>query len=1278
MEKAPAVSNKPVHKPTLGGSFIARTSDNLNSKKEFRENPFSLATPGNAVEFFTTSEKYFKEVAEKIKTAQKNIFIIGWQVDFDVMLNDKERLFDCLRKALDANKELRVYVLPWASPKAPVNTHDLEALCALSLLNAGKEDELTEKEAKEQGKNYKEYMSGKEPRKMRVFVLPAMSQADQGLMTIGFSHHQKAVIIDNTTAYIGGMDMSYGRRDNNSFSLKWGWREGCERYNPCIPPIAEVGRKNRFYLTTMELVISAAMEGAKLTDISKEFGKFKEDVSNKKKEIKLWLDKNYPWAKPYIEELEKVSDKVKTYVDTKAREAAGKALEHISLMPPDFLVNFIVGGIEGTKIGNYYNKATILTAFLSGQSLDDVPPQVWDETAEDLRILLRRLYTMCLYLSDVQNTRYPYLMDQYTREDGTKSYYNMFPPGGKYHAEHQPRMPWQDVHCRIEGPTVFDLSMNFIRRWNSLQARMYAEDKAARASATIARELIPVVEFFLGTVDPNQYRYRIREDVRKMTESTNLAFKEYGPKVEALARKKAQEATAAGEIALQEAQSAQAKVVAAGEKLRKDVDELLKQFALDPNNSEQKSDQQIDAFKKQLDEKLDAYKEKVKEAASATAQKAKETADSVVMAVESIKEDGRRFIAAWQKTPEPIYIPKELFPQKTTAPKGKFQLQVLRSASRRMLLDEHAAFAQGFKDDPKLLAEEKERIQMTYEKNEKGKEVPSPRPQDNCYEAICNIISAAQHFVYIEGQFFLSGHGGNDKVDPNVFSGPMGQMYDHTQIEGFKEWDKELKGLLSRVLKTDNPDIRQLDGAVLLRIRIEDPEFFGKLKKVILGKAAISASLRIQDSVQQEIHNRVGEVLAERICKAVRGGKKFHAYIVLPIHPEGNLGDFSLMSMVHYTMQSLFNGKNSLVARVQREIYAMRLHNNAIKSGKKMGLPTAQKLAGELNREELEDFVPEKDWMQYLTILNLRNWDDLGKGPVTEQIYVHSKLVIADDSLAFLGSANINDRSLLGDRDSEIGLLIHDGEGVPKNINGTDMFEVSNGVHNLRVDLWKKHFGLAGGDLGKIQPASDLSAVLESPSDPKTWKAIQKVALANLEQYSRAFYYIPRNNADGNPTCQSFPEKDTRPENVKKDDPVRGKRGSPIWPAWHYNDVYKHLDGGEMKAWLPFEEEFWRTDEERKKRAEKDGKKRRKLEMRGEKGPDGKVQRPDIKSPDNIKGFIVAMPWLWTAGENNDSRLNKLIIAYLNDLHNPLSERGVYYADASQPSGSDTPSGSAA
>ena len=41
-------------------------------------------------------------------------------------------------------------------------------------------------------------------------------------------------------------------------------------------------------------------------------------------------------------------------------------------------------------------------------------------------------------------------------------------------------------------------------------------------------------------------------------------------------------------------------------------------------------------------------------------------------------------------------------------------------------------------------------------------------------------------------------------------------------------------------------------------------------------------------------------------------------------------------------------------------------------------------------------------------------------------VYVHTKVMIVDDRRMIIGSANINDRSLLGTRDSELALLIED------------------------------------------------------------------------------------------------------------------------------------------------------------------------------------------------------------------------------------------------------------
>ncbi len=66
----------------------------------------------------------------------------------------------------------------------------------------------------------------------------------------------------------------------------------------------------------------------------------------------------------------------------------------------------------------------------------------------------------------------------------------------------------------------------------------------------------------------------------------------------------------------------------------------------------------------------------------------------------------------------------------------------------------------------------------------------------------------------------------------------------------------------------------------------------------------------------------------------------------------------------------------------------------------------------------------------------MRNWAVLMGKLVQEIIYVHSKLMIVDDKYVICGSANINDRSMMGKRDSEVGALIED----------TDLFDsIQNG-----------------------------------------------------------------------------------------------------------------------------------------------------------------------------------------------------------------------------------------
>lgn len=97
-----------------------------------------------------------------------------------------------------------------------------------------------------------------------------------------------------------------------------------------------------------------------------------------------------------------------------------------------------------------------------------------------------------------------------------------------------------------------------------------------------------------------------------------------------------------------------------------------------------------------------------------------------------------------------------------------------------------------------------------------------------------------------------------------------------------------------------------------------------------------------------------------------------------------------------------------------------------------------------------------KDWGQYISLNNLRAWGRMGhRGVKMEEIYVHDKLFIVDDRTTLIGSANINDRSLLGMRDSEVALLFHDVETKETSWAG-EAVKVGGFSSSLRCRLWRE------------------------------------------------------------------------------------------------------------------------------------------------------------------------------------------------------------------------------
>jgi phospholipase D1/2 len=218
----------------------------------------------------------------------------------------------------------------------------------------------------------------------------------------------------------------------------------------------------------------------------------------------------------------------------------------------------------------------------------------------------------------------------------------------------------------------------------------------------------------------------------------------------------------------------------------------------------------------------------------------------------------------------------------------------------------------------------------------------------------------------------------------------------------------------------------------------------------------------ISSTAGKPVLNTIAEVLIKRIETAIKCSENFKVIVVLPLLPafEGAVDDPTatvLRVQLHYEYKTICRGKKSIMSQLKKVT-----HN------------------------------PE----DYIMFYSLRNHGLLCGVPVTEMIYVHSKLMIVDDTTVVVGSANINDRSLLGDRDAEVCLVINDHEATQVRF-GDEEFNCSKFAHEFRMNIFKEHSGCHNNRL------------LENPFSPEFHQVWDEQALINTKNYRKIFRCYP-------------------------------------------------------------------------------------------------------------------------------------------------------------------------
>ncbi|ELU04927.1 hypothetical protein CAPTEDRAFT_168015 [Capitella teleta] len=264
------------------------------------------------------------------------------------------------------------------------------------------------------------------------------------------------------------------------------------------------------------------------------------------------------------------------------------------------------------------------------------------------------------------------------------------------------------------------------------------------------------------------------------------------------------------------------------------------------------------------------------------------------------------------------------------------------------------------------------------------------------------------------------------------------------------------------------------------------------------------------------IENAIGNALYERIMKAHRDKETFRVYVVLPLLPafEGELGTSKgtcIQAIIHWNYASISRGGHSLLERLVQ-----------------YGSPIVLLLVVAFN--VVFASLSVNDPFEYISFYGLRTHEELIGNLTTELVYVHSKMMIVDDFSVIIGSANINDRSLLGKRDSELAIIVQDTHTVPSRMNGKD-FQAGTYASSLRKSLFREHLGI-----GPTDTDIDVTDPVSTEFYKNVWL---KQASINTTVYDKVFNCIPTEEVTSNHELREYQKKpvlaQTDPDKARKE-----------------------------------------------------------------------------------------------------------------------------------------------
>ncbi|KAK0746778.1 hypothetical protein B0T18DRAFT_429677 [Schizothecium vesticola] len=357
--------------------------------------------------------------------------------------------------------------------------------------------------------------------------------------------------------------------------------------------------------------------------------------------------------------------------------------------------------------------------------------------------------------------------------------------------------------------------------------------------------------------------------------------------------------------------------------------------------------------------------------------------------------------------------------------------------------------------------------------------------------AYTEIIRNAQHYVYIENQFFITATG--DQQNP--IHNQIGRAIVDAVVRASKEGRKFRVIIIIPAVPGFAGDLRE-DGAIGTRA-IMDYQY----KSICRGEHSIFEQIR-KEGVDPTKHifffnlrsyDRLNKTPAIRKQEEESGVKyqdvqRAEAEEVMTEGIHGTVDEHG----GHDSHMGNINEQQGTVNGITRS--RSENHGN-ISQETKRKFEAARK--GDTDTDS--PFTVAHHAMAGPGPLSKVAWDGEAEDEVNhwiqEELYIHAKLMIADDRVVVCGSSNLNDRSQLGYHDSELTVVMEDTRTFLSTMDGQP-FEVGYHAATLRRYLWREHLGLlppqdldASGDPNAQPPGDD------SPNDvgdqDESWKMVE-------------------------------------------------------------------------------------------------------------------------------------------------------------------------------------------